>query len=413
MSRTILHADMNNCFASIEMLHRPRLRGRPIAVGGSVEERHGIIVARSYEARAFGVKVGQALWQARQLCPELIIVPPDHDKYLRFSNNFRNILLDYSPQVEPFGIDEAWVDVTQSMYGRSGGEIADEIRERVKFELGITVSVGVAWNKIFAKLGSDMKKPDATMVITEENFRDTVWPLPASDMVGVGRNVERDLRKRNVRTIGDLARLGPDLLESWFGKYGPCLYAYAAGLDASPVREFGAERLVKSVGNSTTCPRDLENDEDAHIVLLNLSESIARRMRELGMMATIVQISLRRNDLTWFDRQVKLDRPTSLAPELCAVGMELLRANYAWEKPLHSIGIRGANLVPDTTPIQLSIYENEEKRRRAEAIELAIDEVRLRFGHQSIGRALLHLDGQLGHLDTTKSNTIQPVGYGV
>lgn len=411
MSRTILHADMNNCFASIEMLHRPHLHGQPVAVGGDPQERHGIIVARNYEARAFGVSVGQALWQARQLCPNLVIVPPDHEKYLRFSAQFRAILCEYSPQVEPFGIDEAWVDVTQSMYGRSGGEIADEIRERVKSELGITVSVGVAWNKIFAKLGSDMKKPDAITVITEENFHDIVWPLPASDMVGVGRHIERDLLKRNVRTIGDVAHIGPEMLAKWFGKYGHVLYTHAAGLDASPVREYGAERLVKSVGNSTTCPRDLENDEDAHIVLLNLSESIARRMRELGMMATTVQLSLRRDDLSWFERQTRLDRPTSLSTELCAVGMELLRANYTWEKPLRSIGIRGANLVPDTTPIQLSMFEDEEKRRRAETIELTMEAVRSRFGHQSIGRALLQLDGRLGRLDTTQSNTIQPVGY--
>jgi DNA polymerase-4 len=411
LGRTILHADINNCYASIEMLHHPRLRGHPVAVGGSAEERHGIILARNYEARAYGIKVGLALWQARQLCPDLIIVPPDYSKYMRFSGLFRKILGDYSNLVEPFGLDEAWVDISQSLGSRTGREIADEIRERVKRELGVTISVGVSFNKIFAKLGSDIQKPDATTVITEENFRETVWKLPAADLLGVGRSTQKLLHKYGINTIGDIARLEPSQLQAWLGKWGLYLHAYASGLDSSPVRESGDEAIVKSVGNSTTCPRDLENDEDAHIVFLNLAESVAERMRDLGLKAKTVQISLRQNDLCWFERQVTLSRSTYIATELCAAAMGLLRQHYDWKKPLRSIGIRGVSLVPMNANEQLSLLDNEERRDKSERIEYTIDDIRRRFGHNSLGRALLFLDPRLGRLNAKADHTIHPVGY--
>ena len=398
--RTILHADMNNCYASIEMLHHPKLRGHPMAVGGSVEMRHGIILARNYEARAYEIKVGQALWEARQKCPELIIVPPDYDKYLRYSRLFRGILAEYSPQVEPFGLDESWVDVTGvAMHGGDGAAIADEIRERVKFELGVTVSVGVSYNKIFAKLGSDLKKPDAVTVITEENFRDTVWPLPSGDLLGVGRKMRSKLANMGILTIGELANTDPDILQSWFGKWGVILYAYANGLETTPVAEAGFEQVVKSVGNSSTCPRDLENDDDAHIVFQNLSESVAQRMREQGFMARTVQISLRTSDLFRFERQMRLPQPTHVSTELCGAAMKLLRQHWSWEKPLRSIGVRGTDLVPLASPRQTSFFYDEKRRERAETIEFTIDTIRERYGHYAIDRALLLLDDKLGKLD--------------
>ncbi|MCL2060930.1 MAG: DNA polymerase IV [Oscillospiraceae bacterium] len=411
-SRTILHADMNNCYASIEMLHHPKLRGHPVAVGGSSELRHGIILARNYEARHFGVKVGQALWEARRKCPGLIIVPPDYGKYLRFSRMFNDILSDYSPQVEAFGIDESWADVTGALKrGRGGQAIADEIRGRVKFELGVTVSVGVSYNKIFAKLGSDVKKPDATTVISEDNYRDIVWPLPAADLLGVGRATEAKLAKYGVRTIGGIAQCGPDLLQSWLGKWGLYLHAYANGRDTSPVADAGSGFAIKSVGNSTTCPRDLENDQDAHIVFQNLAESVAERMREQGLMAKTVQVSLRTNDLFWFERQMALPQPTHISTELCGAAMALLRRNWHWGKPLRSVGIRGANLVPIGQPRQMSLFADEKRREKAEAIEYAVDGIRRRFGHCAIDRALLLLDGKLGKLDAKADHGIHPTGY--
>ena len=405
--RTIIHADGNNFYASIEMLHNPKLRGHPVAVGGSVEARHGIILARNYEARAYDVKVGQALWQARQRCPGLIIVPPDYNKYLRFSQKFQDILSDYSPMVEPFGIDEAFADVSghPTLDGRA---IEDEIRERVKFELGITVSVGVSFCKVFAKLASELKKPDGTSVVTENNLRDVVWPLPASDLLGVGRATERKLTNYGIRTIGDIAACDPDILKRWLGKWGLILYSHANGWDTSPVAKIGAGNLIKSVGNSTTCPRDLKNDYDAQIVFQNLSESVAERMREQGLMARTVQISLRDSDLVWFERQAQLPQASHISTELCAAAMELLRQNWKWEKPLRSIGIRGTNLVPIDQPQQLSIFDNP-RRERAEKMEYVIDDIRQKFGHYAIDRAMLRLDDKLGKLNPQTDN-LDPFG---
>ena len=412
MPRVILHADMNNCYASIEMLHHPKLRGHPVAVGGDVEQRHGIILAKNYEAKVYGIQVGQALWQARQKCPGLIIVPPDYAKYLRFSRMFRKILADYSDQVEPFGLDESWVDVTgsQKIFG-SGEAIANEVRERVKFELGVTVSIGVSFNKIFAKLGSDYKKPDATTVITPANYQKIAWPLPAGDLLGVGRATEAKLKRYGVYTIGDIALANPDKLQSWFGKWGLYLYTYANGKDSSPVKRVNHELGVKSVGNSTTCPRDLENEHDAHIVFQNLAESVAERMRDLGLMARTLQISLRTNDLEWCDRQMPLTYPSMISSELADAAMKLLRKHYSWEKPLRSVGIRGTNLVPIANARQLSLFNDEANRERMERLEYTIDDIRRRFGHRTVGRAMLSIDDKLGKLDAKADHIIHPIGY--
>jgi len=256
-----------------------------------------------------------------------------------------------------------------------------------------------------------MKKPDGTTVITRDNFRQTVYHLPASDLLGVGRATDAKLQKRGIRTIGGIADAGAETLSSWFGKWGFYLYTYAAGLDSSPVQVTGEESVIKSVGNSTTCPRDLTCDEDAHIVLQNLSESVAERMREAGLMAKTVTLSCRTNDLEWFERQIPLEKPTILSTELCAAAMILLRRNIRWEKPLRSIGVRGSNLVPAATPVQLSMFENEERRQKFERIEVMLDDIRRRFGHNSINRAFLMLDPLLGKLDAKSDHTIHPVGY--
>ena len=410
--RVILHADMNNCFASIEILHNPALRGKPVAVGGSIEDRHGIILSRSYEAKAYGVKVPEAIWEAKRKCPNLIIVPPDYYKYIRFSKLFRKILLDYSEQVEPFGIDENWVDVSGSthLFG-SGEQIANSLRERVKDELGVTVSVGVSYNKIFAKLGSDIKKPDATTVITQENFKEVVWPLPASDLLGVGRATQAKLQRYRINTIGAIANTDSRLLKRLLGKWGLLLHSYANGLDNSPVKSIDYSPCVKSVGNSTTCHRDLETEQDVRIVFQNLSESIAERMRELGLMANTVQITLRTNDLEWCERQMTLPYPSMISSELSESAMHLLRHNYCWCKPLRGVGIRGTNLVSINDNRQLSMFGNELERERSERLEYAIDSIRGRFGHHSINRALLITDKKLGGLNVKAEHTIHPIGY--
>ena len=412
MERTILHVDMNSCYASIECLHNPGIRHLPVAVGGDVEARHGIILAKNEHAKKFGIKTGEALWQAKEKCPKLIIIQPRYDLYLRFSRLARQIYADYSDQIEPFGLDEAWVDVTGSTHLYGDGEtIAQTIRERVKFELGITVSVGASWNKVYAKLGSDYKKPDAVTVFTRDNYRDLVWPLPVDDLLYVGRATGRKLHERSVHTIGELANTDPRWLRSWFGKWGDVLYTFANGEDPSPVAQAGDEAIIKSIGNSTTTPRDLMNEQDAAIIFYMLAESVAERLRDHGFLARTVQISLRDNGLFTFERQCKLAQPTCLSGELHTAAMKLLRANYNWIKPLRSIGIRGTDLVPATSPTQLTLFEDQAQRERYERLERSIDDIRRRFGHYAVCRAVCTMDKTLNNISPKDEHTIHPVGF--
>lgn len=411
--RSVLHIDMNACYASIECLYDPSIRNLPVAVGGDVEARHGIILAKNQIAKRFGVKTGEALWQAKQKCPELHIVPPHFDRYLRFSRMAREIYSDYTDLVEPFGLDEVWCDVTgtQKLRERGMEMLANEIRERVKFELGITVSVGASWNKIFAKLGSDYKKPDAVTVFTPENYRDKVWPLPASDLLGVGRATERKLALRGIRTIGDIAAAPPSMLRGFLGKWGLILHDFAAGYDSSPVARAGDEAVIKSIGNSTTTPRDLCCDEDAGIVYWMLCESVAERMRESGFLCRGVQVHIRDNELASFERQLKLESPTCLASVLHEAAMRLLRENWDWHKPLRSIGVRATDLLPASTPVQCSIFEDSERQEKRERLERSVDDLRRRFGHYCVGRAVCVSDPTLRNISPKDDHVIHPVGY--
>ena len=411
--RSVLHIDMNACYASIECLYDPSIRNLPVAVGGDVEARHGIILAKNQIAKRFGVKTGEALWQAKQKCPELHIVPPHFDRYLRFSRMAREIYADYTDLVEPFGLDEVWCDVTgtQKLRERGMEMLANEIRERVKFELGITVSVGASWNKIFAKLGSDYKKPDAVTVFTPENYRDKVWPLPASDLLGVGRATERKLASRGIHTIGDIAAAPPSMLRGFLGKWGLILHDFATGCDISPVARAGDEAVIKSIGNSTTTPRDLCCDEDAGIVYWMLCESVAERMRESGFLCRGVQVHIRDNELASFERQLKLESPTCLASTLHEAAMRLLRENWDWHKPLRSIGVRATDLLPASTPVQCSIFEDSERQEKRERLERSVDDLRRRFGHYCVGRAVCVSDPTLRNISPKDDHVIHPVGY--
>ena len=411
--RSVLHIDMNACYASIECLYDPSIRNLPVAVGGDVEARHGIILAKNQIAKRYGVKTGEALWQAKQKCPELHIVPPHFDPYLRFSRMAREIYADYTDLVEPFGLDEVWCDVTgtQKLRERGMEALANEIRERVKFELGITVSVGASWNKIFAKLGSDYKKPDAVTVFTPENYRDKVWPLPASDLLGVGRATERKLASRGIHTIGDIAAAPPSMLRGILGKWGLILHDFATGYDTSPVARAGDEAVIKSIGNSTTTPRDLCCDEDAGIVYWMLCESVAERMRESGFLCRGVQVHIRDNELASFERQLKLESPTCLASTLHEAAMRLLRENWDWHKPLRSIGVRATDLLPASTPVQCSIFEDSERQEKRERLERSVDDLRRRFGHYCVGRAVCVSDPTLRNISPKDDHVIYPVGY--
>lgn len=412
MERVILHSDLNSFYASVECLHRPEIRDKPVIVGGDPEERHGIVLTKNQIAKRYGIKTGEALWQAKQKCPGIVIVPPNYPLYLRYSKLARNIYMDYTDRVEPFGIDECWLDVTGSagLFG-NGKKIADEIRRRIKYELGITVSIGVSYNKIFAKLGSDYKKPDATTVIDRENYKEIAWPLPASDLLNVGPATRRKLHGRGVDTIGELARTDPAVLRSWFGKWGDMLYVFANGIDTAPVALFDELAVVKSIGNSATTVRDLENNEDVKMVLFVLAESVAARMREHGFKGRTVCISIRDNTLFSFTRQMRLEKATCLASEIAQGAIQLLKKHYAWGAPIRSIGVSMTDFSHGDEPVQLDMFDNHKKREEMKALEETVDTLRRRFGNYCVQRAVLLKDPKLTGFNPKQDHTIHPVGF--
>ncbi|MGN0801113.1 MAG: DNA polymerase IV [Candidatus Faecivicinus sp.] len=405
--RTILHSDLNNFYASVECVYDPSLRNHPIAVCGSPDERHGIVLAKNNLAKSMGVRTGEAIWQAREKCPGLQVVAPDFKKYVRFSKMMREIYAEYSDFIEPFGLDEAWIDVTG--HPMDGKAIADELRRRAKDELGLTLSVGVSFNKIFAKLGSDMKKPDATTVITPENFREKVWPLPAEDLLYVGPATRRKLHSRNIFTIGQIAQCSPRVLSAMLGKCGEMLWSFANGLESSAVRPMGESAMVKSVGNSTTTPRDLVCDRDAQRVVTVLAESVAERLRANALCGSVIEISVRDCELHSFTRQRRIDQPTALAAEIIPCAMALFREHYHWERPVRSMGVCVSALQAMDGDEQLTMFPDR-GRERLYDLESAVEEIRHRFGHRSILRASLISDG-IGEINPRDDHVIFPVGW--
>lgn len=412
MDRVIIHSDANCFCASVEMLYHPEFAGKPLAVGGDPEARHGIVLTANYIAKKHGVKTCMALWRARQACPDVIFVPPRMDLYLKFSSMLREIYGEYTDKIEPYGCDEAWLDVSDSISLKGDGrKIADEISARVKKELGITVSEGISWNKIYAKLGSDYKKPDVITEFNRENYKSLIWKLPASDLLYVGRSTHRTLSKYGIHTIGDLACTDPDFLLKTLGKMGLVIHSFANGWDESPVATEGYSAPIKSIGNSTTTPRDLENDLDVQIIFMALAESVSARLRKHGFKCNTVAISIRDNSLYHFSRQMHLREPTDITDEIMNAAMELFRNNYDWSHPIRSLGVRGADLVTADIPVQMSLFMNEEKRAKQEKMDKAVDEIRRRFGYFSIQRAFMYQDKILSKLDAQGSHTVHPVGY--
>ena len=412
MERVILHCDANAFYASVECLYTPSIRHRPVAVCGSVEERHGIVLTKNQIAKQFGVQTGEAIWQARQKCPDLICVPPDYGLYIRFSKRMRRIYEEYSDRVESFGLDEAWIDLSSPGLTVRGGErIAHEIRLRVKRELGITVSVGVSFNKIFAKLGSGMKKPDAVTVIPADSFREKVWPLPVGDLLFVGPATRRKLADMNVRTIGDLAWFDAECLRGRLGKPGLVLKAYAAGLDRSPVMPADARMAIQSVGNSATPPHDLQTPADARCLCYLLAESVAARLRQEGLRARCVSISARNTELVTRSCQQMLPRATSLTGEIAQAAMRLFDGRFSDGFPYRSAGLSCSALTPDDAPAQLDFLGDEARRIKTERLESAIDGLRRRFGHQIVRRAVVLTDGQYAQINPKEEHTVHPVPF--
>lgn len=397
------------------MLHNPELRNVPMAVGGDPQARHGIVLTANYIAKRRGVKTGMALWQARQACKDVVFVSPHYDEYIRFSKKARKIYGDYTDLVEPYGLDESWLDITDSvgMLGTSDGiKVAKEISDRIKRELGITVSIGASWNKIFSKFGSDYKKPDAITQISRDNYKDIVWKSPAADLLYVGRRTDEKLRKYGIITIGDLAKADPEFLNQIFGKIGYVLSAFARGEDQTPVAAPDEYIPIKSVGNSTTTPRDLTTDDDVRLVIYLLSESVAARLRENHFVGDVIGISVRDNGLYSFTRQHKIKIPTNISEEIAGYTFELFKANYSWEHPIRSVGVRVSDLVPDTMPYQTDLFLSEQQREKQLRADLAVTDIRRRFGYNAILRGLMYFDKGLSGLDAkADDHMIHPVGY--
>lgn len=411
-NRVILHSDINSCYASIEHLHHPELSGKPLAVGGDPEKRHGIVLTADYMAKKRGVKTGMALWQAKQVCPEITFISPRMDLYLRFSRMAHEICGEYTDLQEPYGIDESWLDVTNSCSLKGDGyQIAQEISNRMKKELGITVSVGVSFNKIFAKLGSDYKKPDAITTMYESEFRMKAWELPVSDLLYVGRSTNKKLESLGIRTIGGLAQMDEKILQSRLGKMGAVLWAFANGYDDSPVKRENTSAPIKSIGNSTTTPKELETDEDVKIMLYILSESVAARLRENGFRCRTVEISIRDNELYSFTRQCKLDNASNITGEIALMAYRLFKANYRWDKPIRSVGVRGADLVNDNYMEQLDLFCDFQMIEKQMKMDVAVDDIRRRFGFYSIQRGLMYRDRALSAVNAKEDHTVHPHGY--
>lgn len=395
--RTILHSDLNSFYASVEIRNDPALADQPVAVGGDEQARHGIVLAANQLAKRHGIRTAEALWSARRKCPELVIVRPHFDEYARFSQAVRQIYLDYTSQIEPMSLDEAFLDVTgsRSLFG-DGETIAHTIRRRVKQELGLTVSVGVSFNKIFAKLGSDYKKPDAVTVFSRENYRALVWPQPAANLLYVGRATAKKLAGIGVHTIGDLAAADPAALHMLLGKMGPMLHAYANGWDRSPVAEYAAREEAKSIGNMVTAPRDICTPRDADLVLWPLCESVAHRLRRHGLCAGSLSLYIRDVELEVHTRQCQLAPPTWLARELMEHARALLARHYKWKLPIRTLGVSAGELIPaDAVSLQLDLEGTAEKRDKLERIERAMDGLKDRYGAAAVRRGTELIDPDL------------------
>lgn len=409
--RVILHSDCNGFYASVECLHNPAIRKKPVAVAGDVDNRHGIILAKNEIAKKYNIKTGEPIWQAKNKCSELVVVPPHFQQYQRFSKMAKQIYSQYSDRVENFGLDEAWIDVTGDAIGRSGVEIAHEIRSRIKYELGITVSIGVSFNKIFAKFGSDYKKPDAVTEITKENFKEIVWTQPASALLYVGRSTRKKLENIGIYTIGDIANAPIKTLRDNLGKWGDLIYSFANGYDSSPVNPIDYYSTVKSIGNSTTTPKDLLNNEDVKSVMFVLCDSVCRRMREQGLFAKTVCINVRDRDLFSFTRQTKLTEYTDITRAIQNTAMELFMKSYNWNKPIRSIGVSLTDLVPNNIDRQMNILDKRIVDAKQEKLDRTLDRLKQRFGTYSVRNGNLLKDRVLSDFNPKEEHTIHPVGY--
>ena len=387
MDRIIFHCDLNGFYASVELLSHPDLRDVPMAVCGDPHSRHGIILAKNEPAKKFGIQTAETIWQAKKKCPDLVLLPPHHKLYREFSKRVNAIYDEYTDLVEPFGIDESWLDVTHTLhlFGGDATALANQIRARIKQELGLTVSVGISFNKVFAKLGSDYKKPDATTLISRENWKEIVWPLPVGDLLYVGGAARKLLKQYGITTIGQLAGCSQEMLETLMGKAGTQLYEFANGLDTSPVRSRYDAEPVKSVGNGTTFPQNLTTREQVHAGIAMLADSVATRLRHYGLYAGGLQVTVRDPEFHDRSRQCQLPAPTHLIRDLTETATELVHQLWKPPAPIRAITVTAIHLVPEGQAYeQVDLFTPVPKKDKQEKLEGAMDRIRKKYGSGAI-----------------------------
>ena len=385
-NRVILHCDMNGFFASVELLDYPELRDKPMAVCGDPESRHGIILAKNEIAKRYGIVTAETLWQARKKCPDLQTVPPHHKKYQHYSRLINEIYLQYTDMVEPFSVDESWLDVTasQKLFG-NGKQIADKIRHQVKKELGLTLSAGVSFNKIFAKMGSDYKKPDATTVITQENYKNILWPLDIRDLFFVGKATADKLQGIGIHTIGQLAESDRHTVTALLGKQGSIIHDYANGLDQTPVSRFDEREDVKSIGNGSTFRRNLDGIQDIRTAVIALSDTVAVRLRQKKKKAFGVKVDIKDPSLKVISRQQQLDNPTNLAENIADAAVSIIEKSWNLRHPIRMLTVTAINLCPEDQAQQLSLFSSENiQNETSEKMERTMDDIRKKFGRNAI-----------------------------
>ncbi len=412
VGKVILHADLNNFYASVACVDRPELCEVPVAVCGDPTKRHGIVLAKNMPAKRLGVRTGQVIWQARQLCPNLQTIAPDFEEVLRLSHVVRGIFGRYTNRVQPFGVDEAWLDVSgPDMSIAQGERIANHMRHAVREETGLTLSVGVSDNRVFAKLGSDLKKPDAVSVICDQNRATVLDPLPVGELLFIGPATARKLNAVGVYTVGQLAQADPMVLKGLLGKTGLMLSGFAHGNDAAAVLETNAQPTVKSVGNSVTAAHDIATEQDARITLVGLCESVASRLRKHGLCGRVVEVSMRDAALVTATRQVTLDFTTDCSYDIFDAAFGLLKQHWNGKAPLRSMGVCVSRLCPADGAVQLSFLPQDARRQRNAALDRAVDAIRQRYGHGAIQRALMLSDRQLGAINPEKEHVLCPEPY--
>jgi DNA polymerase-4 len=384
---------MNAFYASVELLSRPELAGRPVAVCGDPGSRHGIVLAKNEKAKAFGVSTAETVWSAQKKCPELVLLRAHHEKYSEYCALINSIYYRFTDMVEPFSIDESWLDVTGSvlLFG-DGREIAGRIRETVRGELGLTLSVGVSFNKIFAKMGSEYKKPDATTVIDRGNYRKLLWPLPTGELFFVGRATAAKLAGKGIRTIGDIASRERSALVSLLGKQGGMLHDYANGADESPVSLATERRRIKSVGNGITFKRDIRGAEDIRVGVTALSDTVAGRLRKYGLKCGAVKVDIKDPHFKTISRQKQLAAASDVTEEIIGAAMELIARSWPDGEPIRLITVTGCNLRDSGEAEQLSMfgadgltpYASADGRARGERVDRAVDSIRRKYGAGAI-----------------------------